>query len=327
MNKLEMKRKFSMTKLKLKKTAPKICMIASIAGFAFTVIDACRQTTKLQAILDERDEKLDEIADNQEDVEEYTAEDAKHDISVIHVQTGFKIAKLYARDVAMFGVSTFLNAHGYKELNARAVGASAAASSIMNAFSNYRARVANEIGKEKEEQLYYGIKEKEAEVTTTNAKTGKTKTEKKTIRYFDAMNAPERSFWFDSSSVYWTEDPVHNISFLKTTLVCLNNRLQAYGYLWENDVRHALGLPETVEGHVNGWLYLSDKQKESGLFDNINIHGYIDFGLPDSNNSLRSMAQMDSPNVLISLNVDGPIYYKMQELEEAIKNKPEGAKE
>lgn len=69
----------------------------------------------------------------------------------------------------------------------------------------------------------------------------------------------------------WTEDPAHNISFLKAASVCLNNRLQAYGYLRENDVRHALGLPETVEDHV------ITKNRETIKWEDIgNIEVHVD---------------------------------------------------
>ena len=132
---------------------------------------ACRATMKLNDILEEAQEtrdKIKEVESNPDYEDKYTAEDAKKDLTINYVQTGVKVAKLYAPAVAVSaaGVGCVLASHDI--MKKRNVALSAAYLTVDKSFKEYKQRVVDRFGEEVEKEIRYGIKAEEIVETVTD---------------------------------------------------------------------------------------------------------------------------------------------------------------
>ena len=100
---------------KLKKASPTIMIVgAAIGGVTATVL-ACKATVKAQDILTEHYAQVESIHTAKKQIEDgtvqlsegetYTEKDYKSDITTTYVQTGLKLAKVYAPAVTLGAVS------------------------------------------------------------------------------------------------------------------------------------------------------------------------------------------------------------------------------
>jgi hypothetical protein len=94
---------------------------------------------------------------------------------------------------------------------------------------------------------------------------------------------------FDPTCKNWTNSPQHNTIFLQIQEQWLNDRLNALGYVFLNDVYEALGFPQSAQGCVVGWF------KEEGS-------NPIMFDVVDTT---------DNGGIILSFNPDGVIYNKL----------------
>lgn len=186
---------------KLRKKAPELLAVAGVFSFAGTIYTACKATTKLDAIKQEACDKLDEIDETEKlEREDYTPEDAQKDRGIVKVQTAVKIAKLYAPSAALC-VGTLMCFFGsHYILRKRNLALSAAAVASDKALKEYRKKVAEKFGEEVENDLRYGLINKEVEVEETDEK-GKTKKKKTTEKVADRQNGYKGpfDFYFDST--------------------------------------------------------------------------------------------------------------------------------
>ena len=85
--------------LGLKRHSPEILMVTGIIGVVASTVIACKATLKVNDILDNAKlevEKIHECAARTDLVDEYSEQDKKKDLAIVYVQTGVKLAKLYA---------------------------------------------------------------------------------------------------------------------------------------------------------------------------------------------------------------------------------------
>ena len=95
---------FSKVSVKLKKHSPEILVVAGVVGTVASAVMACHATTKLDSVLEKSKKDIDAIhkcAENEELAAEYSKDDAKKDLTIVYVQAGVKVAKLYAPAVAL----------------------------------------------------------------------------------------------------------------------------------------------------------------------------------------------------------------------------------
>lgn len=289
----------------LKKHSPEILVAAGIAGTAVSAVLACKATLKVNDILEETKENLEKIHTCSEDEElakEYSPEDAKKDTTIVYVQTGVKLAKLYAPAVVLGALSITSILASNNILRKRYAGAAAAYAATDKLFKDYRSRVVDRFGEQVDHELRYNIKAKEIEEKVVDAK-GKEKTVKKTVEVSSINEVSDFARYFDKSSPYWNESPDANLMFLRSEQNYANDILKIKGFVTLNDVYERLGIPTTKAGMVVGWTY--DKDNPDG--DN-----YIDFGLYETNReSVRNFVNGYENVVLLDFNVDGNIYNKM----------------
>jgi hypothetical protein len=287
---------------KVEKHSPEILMGVGVVGVVTGTVMACRATLKLNDILEEAQEtrdKIKEVASNPDYEDKYTEEDAKKDLTINYVQTGVKVAKLYAPAVAVgvAGVGCVLASHDI--MKKRNVALSAAYLTVDKSFKEYKQRVVDRFGEEVEKEIRYGIKAEEIVETITDEEGNET-TVTETVKTMNPTLYSDYARFFDEASPCWQNDPEYNLMFLKAQQQYANDLLRAKGRLFLNDVYEMLGIEKTKAGQIVGWVY--DRENPNG--DN-----FVDFGIYDmSKERVRAFVNGYETNILLDFNVDGNIW-------------------
>ena len=113
------------------------------------------------------------------------------------------------------------------------------------------------------------------------------------------IGLPPHCFFFDECNApyNWEKDPMMNRTFLEDHLRWLNQRLQAEGFLFENDIRRDLGVPLVKCGWTSG-IFAEDKDGN---------RNYLSFGLDAKNPRAQAFRDGIEPSILIQLNVEDNI--------------------
>ena len=287
----------------LKKHSPEILLAAGIVGMVASAVMACKATTKVSEILENSKNVIDSIHEcqaNEDLADQYTPEDAKKDLAIVYIQTGVKLAKLYAPAVALGALSIASILASNNILRKRNVALAAAYATVDKTFKEYRNRVIDRFGEQVDKELRYNIKAKKIEKTVVG-EDGKEKKVKETIQVADIPGCSDYAKFFDSSSNAWENNAEYNLMFLKAEQNYANDRLKARGYLFLNEVYERLGIPPTKAGQIVGWVYDPDNPNHNG--DN-----YVDFGLYNLHKEkTRDFVNGYEEAILLDFNVDGPI--------------------
>ena len=289
----------------VQKHSPEILMGVGVVGVVTSTVMACKATMKLNDILEESKEtrdKIKEVENNPKYEDKYSPEDAKKDLAINYVQTGMKVAKLYAPAVLLGGASLGCLLASNDILRKRNAALSAAYMTVDKSFKEYRNRVTERFGEEVEKEIRYGIKAEQIETTVVD-EDGNETTVTETIKTMDPNLYSDYARFFDAASPYWQNDPEYNLMFLKAQQQYANDLLRAKGRLFLNDVYDMLGIEKTKAGQVVGWVY--DRENPNG--DN-----FVDFGIYDmSKERVRAFVNGYETNILLDFNVDGNIWNLM----------------
>lgn len=291
--------------LQAAKHAPEIAVYSGLCLGVVSTVMACKATPRAMHIWAEHQENLDAINDVHTHLEDYlregetyTDKDYARDILLENIQTGAKLVRVYAPAaiVGVAGVALVLG--GHKTLAKRFAGVCAAYTALDGAYSQYRNRVVEELGEEKDFLFANDLKPEAVEKITTDEK-GKEKKEE-LIEYKPMHAVNEHSLYsrfFDESSPQWSKDPETNLVFLKAQQNYFNDLLKAHKHVFLNEVYDALGIPRSSSGAVIGWVL-----KEGN-------HNCIDFGLFNGRREkIRDFVNGYERSILLDFNVDGIIY-------------------
>jgi len=289
-------RKVAEVGLQASKNAPSLLFGAGVVSMVGSTVLACRATLKLEAVLDEAKSDLDMANTVREDVpEKYSEEDRQQDRVVIIVRTTGKILKLYGPAIVVGAVGIACLAKGKNILQTRNEALAAAYVAVDSAFQQYRGRVIEKYGEDEDRELRYGSEEREVWDEE------KGKMVKATTVPWEAPSQYAR--FFDELADCWQRNPEYNLTFLRCQQNYANEKLQAKGYLFLNDVYDALGLERSRAGQVVGWV-----------LDGPNSDGFIDFGIWDGGNpKARDFVNGREGSILLDFNVDGPIEFILGE--------------
>lgn len=291
-------RKLARQVLIAKKNSPHIFFAAGVAGVITSTVLACRATTKLDKELDNIKHDMNSIKDLKKDLDEgktdqYSVEQYRQDAMYVYGKSVSTVAKLYAPAVIVGGISITLLAGSHVQLTRRNSALMAAYTAVHNAYNNYRQRVRDQFGIDRELDIYHGTKTEVIEVEEA----GKMKEiEIKTVNR--GAWSPYAQF-FDENNPNWVKNADLNRMFIEAQQRWANQRLHFKGHVFLNEVYDLLGIDRTKEGAVVGWL-----REENGGED-----GYITFGVYEAWNE-RFVNGMERSAVL-DFNVDGIIYDKI----------------
>jgi len=288
--------KVMLTVLKTKKHSPKIMFAAGVVGVVTTVVTASRATLKGADILENH--KLTKAG--LEGIPfgvEYTKDDLVKDKALLITQTSLKLAKVYAPSVIIGVASIGLLTGAHVALTRRNAALTAALAAVDRAFNEYRGRVRESVGEERERELYRDVREEKITVTDAN---GKQKQVVAKVGHgggkYTALYGPITPEGFPNPN--WQELPEMNVLALRGIQRQMNDKLQINGFVFLNEVLNELDLPRTKMGQAVGWL----KRSADG-------DGFIDFGIFEDKDADRlfKFASGREDEIWLDFNCQGDI--------------------
>lgn len=285
--------KTSLKLLQMEKNAPAILFGVGIVGFAATTVLAARATLKVGDVLDEAQADLGQIEQAKSTVpaEKYSEQDAMQDKVIVYTKTSMKLVKLYAPALAVGVVSIACLTKSHNMLNRRNVALTAAYAAVDKAFKDYRQRVVEEYGEEKDREFQFGVDRHKETVVDEDGK-------KKTVTVSRPQGVSQYARFFDETAKNWKKNAAANKTFLLNVERYANDKLQLQGYLLLNEVYDMLGFERTSPGCVVGWVIGNDGK------DN-----YVDFGFRNGDSdAMRDFVNGYERSVLLDFNVDGVVW-------------------
>lgn len=297
-------RKVSKASIVLNKFSPEILLFLGITLGAGTVVLAARAEKERSKIVKEHEATMRQLEEDKLEAGENMnqTEHAKAAFR-IYSRTGLALGKLYAPTLMAAGSSLACILASHNIIHGRHVATVAAYNAVATSFAGYRKRVLSRVGEEVEKQIFLDIEPnyEEEQVDDPN-KPGKKKKVKVQKGYkTGSVETSPYSRFFDELNPNFKRQRDMNRFFLSNMQKWANERLQAKGYLFLNEVYEALGYPQTPAGQVVGWL-------SDGDGDN-----YVDFGIYDveRNPSVTEFVNGTNPTILLDFNVDGEIWEKI----------------
>lgn len=288
-------RTFARTTLKAKRNSPHIFFAVGVAGVITATVLACKATLKLEKDIDEIKTNFEEVKgmreDSKKDLVKYSDHDYHKDMLYLYGKSIKKITVLYAPAAAVgtFSIAALTGSHvQLARRNAALTGAFAA---ISKAYDEYRTRVREEIGEERELEIYRGIRTKEVEIDG----------QKELVKYEDPGGWSPYAREFMEGNPRFKNSQELNRLIILTAQNYANHKLHADGHYFLNDAYDSLGFDRTTAGAIVGWVL-------NGEGD-----GFIDFGIHDPVNYPTPMFDIRR-SFILDFNVDGVIYQKLDEL-------------
>lgn len=280
-----------------KKNSPHIFFAAGVVGVVTSAVLACRATLKLEDTLDEIKEDLydaknaRQVALGQGEVLSETEE--KKALLRVYAKSAGSVAKLYGPSVIVGAASIGALTGSHVQMTRRNSALTATVALVSQAYDEYRERVREELGEEKERDLHNGVK---TEKRTIDGK-------KVDVKVLDGTGSSPTTFVFNQQSSWnWKPDAYCNRTFLECQQNWANTRLQLRGHLILNELLTSLGMEETSAGCILGWIYDKNCAADG---DN-----YVDFGIFTSEKNFEFVNGSEF-DVLLDFNVDGVVWDKI----------------
>jgi hypothetical protein len=268
-----------------KKNAPTIYFVGGVIGAVGSTVLACKATLKVEEVLDGHEERAAKVRVMQRtgDIDEYSRSMGNE-----YARTAGYLVRLYGPSILLGGVSIAALTGSHKMLQTRNKELGVAVVAVTKAYQEYRARVQNEIGAEREAQIYRGY--------TGTKKDGKLSSDAQMVNP-TSLN-PYR-FVFDRACPDFIDgSPDMNRLFLQAQQEFWQHKLRSRGHVFLNEVLTSLGIDHTPEGALAGW-------KWNGEGDD-----FIDFGLYTCEENIP-VWNGESDTIFLDFNVDGSIWDKL----------------
>lgn len=282
------------TILQTQKHSPALLFGTGIAGMVAASVLACRATLKLEEVLDEIEldkSKANRLINNKHP--DYSEDDYKKDMLYLQVRSVVKVCKLYAPAIGVGLASVGMLAQSHNILTKRNAALVAAYSVLEKSFNDYRDRVREDLGEDRERQYRFPTEEIHDHSDGTKKKT----------KIVSPSSATIYARFFDQLCSSWSKNPEFNLLFLKCQQDYANDLLQARGHVFLNEVYDMMGIERSSAGSVVGWVI----SKNGG--DN-----FIDFGIFNGDNpKARDFVNGREGAILLDFNVDGVIYDLIEE--------------
>lgn len=267
-----------------KKNSPKALFVVGIGGVVVSTVLACRATLKLEKTLEEFKDEVDLIKEN-EGKEDATQQ--RKTLVYVYTKNSVKLARLYAPAIIVGGASIAALTTSHVTLSRRNSNLTAAYTALSMAYDSYRDRTRDEVGTEKELDIYHAA--------TDHKVTVGSKTE--TLKVVDPNQYSVYAKMFDEANPNWQKSPELNRNFIQCRQNYLNHVLQSRGHVFLNEAYEGLGFEHTQAGAVCGWVI-----SETG--DN-----FIDFGIFEACNA--NFVNNWERSMVLDFNVDGLIWDKI----------------
>lgn len=272
--------------LQLRKDSPKILFALGIVGTVGSTILACRATLKLEETLDEFKDDIAGVKTLGDSIDEenYSKVDYNKDMAYAYMRGTLQIVKLYGPSVILGAASLGALTGSHVTLTRRNSSLTAAYTAVQASYNAYRDRVREELGEDKELEIYHATKSVKANVD------GKVQQ----LRLADPNKYSPYAKIFDEFNPNWQRNSEYNRMFIQTQQNWFNHLLHARGHVFLNEVYDGLGFKHTSAGQIVGWVL-------NGEGDS-----FIDFGLFTAGNA--NFINGYEQSRVLDFNVDGPIW-------------------
>lgn len=261
------------------KHSPRLLFGVGVVGVLAGTVLACKATLKITDVLDQVEDDIRGVRKDLVGTEGY-----RKDLVFVYARGGYKIAKLYAPAVIVTGASVGALTGAHITLTRRNAGLTAAYAVMAKGFDEYRERVREELGEDKERAFYHALTE-EKFVDEDGKKT--------VVQVSDPNRFSIYAKFFDEGSPNWQKNAELNRLFVQCQQNYANHQLAARGHVFLNEVYDSLGIERTSAGSQVGWV--------AGHGDN-----YIDFGMFEAGSS--RFINGEERNIILDFNVDGVIW-------------------
>jgi hypothetical protein len=279
-----------------RKFSPEILTVAGVVGLVTAGVLAARATLKLEETVDNAAIRVNEAKAKAEVTEDdgtpaHTPGELRKYVAKAQIANAMDLGKLYGPSITLAITSAIFIVGANGIMRKRNVALVAAYKAVEESFSEYRKRVAEELGEDKERDLRIGFRDEE--VTDDKGVT-------KVVTHIDPNGQSQYARIFDESNPNWQRQAEYNLLFVRGIQNMMNDLLIARGHVFLNDVYDALGIPRSRAGAIVGWVI----SKEG---DN-----YIDFNIYDfSSAAKRAFVNGDERSIWLDFNVDGVIFDKI----------------
>ena len=243
----------------VRKHMPEILVAVGITGVVAGTVVACKETKKVDPILDEHNKQMEAIhmaADMEvtADGQKYDEKDKRKDTAITYAKTGFKLVKVYAPAALIIGGSIGCILGSHKILTKRNIGLTAAYTGLSQTFEDYRKKIIDKYGPEADVEARYEVKAKK--------KKGKDGEPDKVIyEPVGDIRASDHARFFQSDSGYFDKSKITNLSTLFSAERNLNRKLKTRRShtVSLNEVYDALDLEPSKDALVLGYKYVPGK--------------------------------------------------------------------
>lgn len=275
--------------------SPLILTTAGIVGLVTSGILAARATLKLEDTLEVIDDAKN-IAKKKNDRGEFEGKAFQRQMLKIHTKGAVDMVKLYGPSVTLGVVSIVCIAGAHNILSKRNVALVAAYKGLEETYSEYRRRVIEEFGEDKDREFrtpkFHTVEE-------TDEKTGEAKLVNKPVS--GTVSPAMYGRLFDNTNVNAVGNPLYNKIFLEGKQNYINDLLVARGHVFLNDVYDQLGFERTKPGSVVGWAIGRGREGD----------GFIEFGLDTP--EAHAFFTGEAPGLWLDFNVDGVVFDLLDE--------------
>jgi hypothetical protein len=271
----------------ISKNSPQLLFAGGIAGFAGTVVLSCRATMKLEPILDEHDKAMEKWKTTRFETEL----ERRQEIGRIYITSAVKIGRVFAPAAGMGILTIAMLTGSHHILSRRNLAMMAAYRALDEGFRQYRGRVAEELGPEKEAGIRHGATR---DVLTDSSKEGEVEIKQGPLMFGEPSIYAR---FFDEMSVNWQAVPEMNLVYLRAQQDQANYWLKMRGHVFLNEVYDMLGIPRSQAGQVVGWMAGPGRGN------------YIDFGVYRGHERGRRFINGDEPAILLDFNIDPGIIW------------------
>ena len=304
--------------LKLKAASPELMLAGGLIAGGAALVAACIATKKVveEKTVSKAQDKLDDIQkkadgaikqldegdfsglvgyDNVDDCKKDINKNRKIESLKVYRHLALELAKKYSLSVflTMLSVGLIMGSHGV--LKKRYISSTLAYKALDEAYKDYRRRVQEAVGEDKEKHLFLGTEE--SGETTVYDENGNEKTVKDIVKTQAKKYSPYEFDWnAQTAPGNWEANSDYNLMFLKGIQNYANDLLHSRGHVFLNEVLDGIGLQRTQEGQSLGWCM--------GLGDD-----FVDFGLEEYFTDEYSDASQDGylKNIHLNMNCDGNI--------------------
>jgi hypothetical protein len=280
-------RQLSKTILKTKRNSPHILFGAGLGGAAVATVMACKATLQAEPMLDQI---KNEVEATKERGPYASQKEETRAVALVYAKGAGHIVHVYAPAIIIGGLSVAALTGSHVQLTRRNTALKGTLAATMLAFSEYRGRVREVLGEEKEKDLFNGL-----ESQTIKHPDGTKELVKIRTRPGLSLYAKQ----FDRTNPKWQKNSEMNRAFIQIQQDIANHDLNARGYVFLNDVYEALGFERTKAGQHVGWVRNGDGD------------GYIDFGLQEIHNA--GLVDGTNKEAWLDFNVDGVIENLLEE--------------